>query len=391
MTKVKERPDHEKRHENEITSRQYDLIRSLPGTVSAHIEPADFQIPVSEYLDTSRYEKELERIFFKLPVLIAVSADLPEPGSFCRRDFLGVPVLLTRDPAGKVSAFLNVCTHRGMVLCPGHETGKGRLMTCPYHAWSFSLDGRLVGVPREQIFKDLDKDAHKLRKLECVESGGLIWVGLDREQKPDFGDVVGALEEDLDALQISRMHLFKFGTYEVNANWKLVMDSMLDTYHVVRLHKNTLAKYFTDAPTVTRSIGPHLVSAAGRANFDNSEVNRSLPDIRELAVLTYNLFPNGIVVLSPDYVSVAILRPVDIGKTNVEYIMLSNGRPADEAMEKKLNKSFALMDAAFGNEDFWAAELGQEGLKSGALDYLLLGGMETQMKDFHDTINSLID
>jgi nitrite reductase/ring-hydroxylating ferredoxin subunit len=370
-----------------VTVSQRATLASLPDTPDTPIKPVLLTIPAAEYTDPTRFEREKEAIFFREPMIAAVSATLPKPATYCRQDLLGVPLLLTRGKDGAVSAFLNVCKHRGSTLCPDHETTSGNLITCPYHAWGYGLDGKLVAVPRQAIFQGLDKSHHGLTALPCVEAGGLIWVGLKKDRAVDFTGVTGVLKDDLDAFRLDAMHIYKKGAYRVRANWKLVMDSMLDTYHVIRLHRNTLARFFVDWPSVTERIGPHLRSAGARGNFDKSALTDDLSTVRDMAVLTYNLFPNGIVVLSPHYISAALLRPLAFDQTDIEYIMLSDGVPADSDESSKLDRSFELMDQAFGKEDFWAAELGQEGLSSGAVDHLTLGGMEVQMKEFHDIVN----
>jgi phenylpropionate dioxygenase-like ring-hydroxylating dioxygenase large terminal subunit len=315
-----------------------------------------------------------------------MSTDLPKPGTFCRQELLGLPVLLTRDKAGRVAAFLNVCKHRGTILCT-EQNGSGNLITCPYHAWAYGLDGRLVAVPREGIFDGLDKSRYALTELPCVESGGLIWVGLDSKSPVDFSDVTGELQSDLSAFRLDAMHIYKKAVYGVRANWKLVMDTMLDTYHVIRLHKNSLARFFVDWPTATNLIGPHLRTAGARGNFSKAAITDDLGAVRDMAVLTYNLFPNAIVTLSPGYMSLALLRPRAFNHTDVDFIMLADEVPESPEETDKLERSFVLMDQAFAKEDFWAAELGQVGMSAGALSHITLGGMESQMKVFHDIVN----
>lgn len=370
-----------------ITPGQLSTLRAIPETPDAPITPAKLKVAASEYVDPKRFEFERQVLFLNRPIVVAASASLPQPGSYMRQDVLGIPLIITRAKDGSVSAFLNVCSHRGIVLCPNREATTGNLITCPYHAWSFGLDGELKAVPRPAIFDDLDKGEHALRRVACVEAGGLIWAQVRSERPADFTNVTGALKDDLDAFGLGDMHLFKKNTYNIHANWKLIMDSMLDTYHVIRLHKDTLAKFFVDWPTVTERVGPHLRSAGARENFIKAALTDDLDVVREMSVLTYNIFPNGIVVLSPGYISVAIMRPLAFDRTEVEYLMLSDVVPQNASDEKKLEQSFALMDAAFGNEDFWAAELGQEGLATGAYEYLTLGGMEVQMRMFHDIID----
>src|SRR3546814_3183905 len=112
-------------------------------------------------------------------------------------------------PICPVKAFLNTCTHRGTRLLDNGECGAGLKLTCVYHAWTFSLQGKLIGVPREEIFKDLDKENHHLAELPCFEGGGLIWVSLDREAKLDAEAIGPELLHDFDSIGVPQMHVFK--------------------------------------------------------------------------------------------------------------------------------------------------------------------------------------
>lgn len=348
------------------------------------------EIPASEYLAPERFEQEKERLFMQAPVLAALSMQLPEPASYLGCELLGIPVLLTRTRDGTVRAFLNVCRHRGTLLAPGTEPARGGRIVCPYHAWTYDLEGQLVGVPNPEAFPRLDRAAHTLVPLPCKEAGGLIWIGLRADAPVDFAEVEGDLADELDALGLGEMSIYRQQRYPLRANWKLVMDTMLDKYHVLRLHKNTLAKYFDDAPEVSDLVGPHIRSLAGRINFDQQDAGSRFEDVRATTVFGYTLFPNGMIVTSPLYVSFLILRPQDARTCAVDYFMLTTRAVAEGDYADKLQRSWDLMDRAFGQEDFWAAELGQRGLETGALRTLVVGGLERRIKQFHDLVNSRI-
>jgi phenylpropionate dioxygenase-like ring-hydroxylating dioxygenase large terminal subunit len=374
-----------------LTRSQCAMIDAIPDHGETSVSVGHATISTSEYVDPARFEEEKTKLFFKKPVIAGLSNQVPKAGTHFQVSLLGVPVLVTRARDNVVRAFLNVCKHRGTILCPEKGAASEPRLVCPYHAWTYSLEGRLVGVPRADTFQDLDKSAYGLTALSCMESGGFIWVGLKAGEKLDFLSIKGEIAEDLDALKLADTAIFTSKTYSVSANWKLIMDTMLDGYHITRLHRNSVGRYFVDAPTLFESVGPHLRSMAGRGNFDRGKAQSyELESVRRVVGITYILFPNGVVVLSPDYINVAILRPVSFSSTEVDYYMVTNpleGRADREGMEDKLRRSFQLMDVVFGQEDFWAASLGQEGLATRAVENVLLGGMEMQMKTFHDSIN----
>jgi nitrite reductase/ring-hydroxylating ferredoxin subunit len=368
---------------------QRKMLDAVPDHTGAAMPVGHATIPASEYVDPARFELEKRTLFSRQPMLAGLSAQLPKSGSYFQIIMLDVPLLVTRARDGKVRAFVNVCKHRGTILC-SQKSATGSRITCPYHAWTYSLEGELVGIPRAEIFGELDKSKYNLTELRCEEAGGLIWVGVKHGRETDFSGVIGELVDDMDAFKLSGTTIFTSKTYKVGANWKLIADAMLDSYHVTRLHHKTLGRYFVDAPTLFENVGPHLRSLSGRGNFDRKTLRYDLESIRRVVGFSYILFPNGVIVLSPDYINVAILRPITFDTTEVDYYIVTNpldGRNDRPEMEDKLRRSFELMDVVFGEEDFWAASLGQQGLSAGVVDDLLLGGMEMQMKKFHDIVN----
>ena len=113
-------------------------------------------VPVSHYLDPDRWAREMELIFKRVPLLLALTAELPTPGSYKAMEAIGMPILVTRDKDGKAHAFLNVCKHRGgPVANEGH--GQCARFTCQYHGWTYSNDGRLLAVTDKDKFGELDK------------------------------------------------------------------------------------------------------------------------------------------------------------------------------------------------------------------------------------------
>jgi phenylpropionate dioxygenase-like ring-hydroxylating dioxygenase large terminal subunit len=368
-----------------LTPSQIASLEAIPDKEDLSIEHCA-KIPAAKYIDPARFELEKERLFKKAPMLIGASFQLPRIGMYFQVKILDTPILVTRAKDGKARAFFNVCRHRGTQLCAANQSMEGSRISCPYHAWTYSLEGGLIGVPREDAFPALDKTKYGLIELPCYEGGGLIWAGLVPGAKVDFSDVSGELVDELHAMGMDEMHVYNSKTYPLKANWKLVMDTMLDKYHVLRLHRNTLAKYFDDTPEITDLIGPHIRSTSRRANRGPEALDYSFEGVRSTTVFGYALFPAGMIVASPLYVSFLILRPISVDRTDADYYMLSSGPVTDEKLQGKLKRSFELMDIAFGQEDFWAAEQCHIGLASGAVSELLVGGLEKRMEVYHDLL-----
>lgn len=382
--------DKTKRSGGELTDGQYKLLAAMPELEDCHYPEVRDTIPAQVYVDPARFEAEIQRIIRVGPTIAAPSKLIGSPNSFHQLTLAGVPVLLTRNKEGQAKAFANVCRHRGMKLCSAKSTENAPRIVCPYHAWTYNLDGKLIGLPRSETFPDLPKSELGLIELPSREAGGLIWVGLEPDNPPDFSDVTGELAEDFDALEMGTSYLYDYATFPVDANWKLVMDSMLDSYHVTRLHKNSLAQFSIDSENQIDRIGPHIRNAAHRGNFARKLISRSHDEMRQMMVFSYIGFPNGIIVVSPGYISLGVVRPIAVNRTEVDYYLLAPAEPDSDKVEGRLKRSMELMSRVFGEEDYWAASMCHEGLASGLVDKVHIGGMEVQIRMFHDAVSERI-
>lgn len=346
-------------------------------------------VPASVYIDADRFEAEQRALFHRLPLLVAPSALVPSPNLAVAHDGYGTPLLLTRDAEGQAHVLANVCRHRGTrLLETSDEPTPAARIVCPYHAWTYRSDGSLIGLPRADCFPGLDKADHGLMDFRHHECGGVLWFSRDSQE--DFAEI-DMLREDFDAFGIAGHHLYRRRTHDVAANWKLVIDAFLESYHVQRLHAQTIAAFFADGITAADMIGPHQRAAVGRADY-LAEIDRDdWAALRKVVTYTYQIFPNAIVIVSPDYINFLVVMPQSVGRCLVEDFMLIPEPPQTNEAEAHWRRSWDLLDGGtFAAEDFHAAALCHRGLESGLLKEATLGTLENGIADFHARVEAAL-
>ena len=359
------------------------LVRGERPPVHAAVE-----LDASVYIDPLRFERERRSVFDKLPLLLAPSALLPDNNTAIAHDGYGVPLIISRDGNGRIHVMVNVCRHRGTRLIESGEVVSSKRIICPYHAWTYGSDGGLMAIPRPECFPGIDKSDRPLMHFASVESGGFIWFS--RDPDADFGNIF-TLAEDMDAFGMSGLHLYRRKTHEVASNWKRVMDAFLESYHVQRLHAETIAPFFTDGIAAADMIGPHQRAVVGRADYLSDIDRHDWAALRRVLTYTYAFFPTSILIVSPDYINLLVVMPRTVGTCLVEDFMLIPEPPQTPEAEAHWKKSWELLDGGtFAAEDFRAAALCQRGIESGMVKTITVGSLEDGIAAFHQRLDKIL-
>jgi nitrite reductase/ring-hydroxylating ferredoxin subunit len=200
-------------------------------------EPA-WEVDIGRFTDKERFLKEKEEFFYRRPQLLAYTADLPDPGDFYATEIAGKPILLVRDKAGKAHAFLNACRHRGVKLAEGCGEAKG--FTCPYHGWTYGLDGALISVPSRAAFEEGQLADRGLIELPLAEEIGFIVVHPQPGAELDFDAFLGPMKAHLAGYHFENLRLVKEYRAPARINWKHAVDGGVEGYHVPYLHPDTV-------------------------------------------------------------------------------------------------------------------------------------------------------
>ena len=194
-----------------------------------------WEADIGRFIDKDRFELEKRKLFWERPQLIALTADLPNPGDYYATDIAGKPILIVRNKDGEAKAFLNACRHRGVKLAEGCGHGNG--FTCPYHGWTYNTDGALISVPSRQSFEP--EQLRGLIALPIAEGMGMILVHADPEGHVDFDEFFGPMKAYLEDFDIPDYELLSEYRAPARINWKHAVDGGLEAYHVPFLHQNT--------------------------------------------------------------------------------------------------------------------------------------------------------
>lgn len=339
--------------------------------------------PVSHYFSQVRFDAEIA-LLRRSPIPFCPSAALPEAGSFIARSAAGTPLLVVRDNDGVVRAFINACRHRGMQVASGK--GCSKTFSCPYHAWTYGLDGRLRGIPGEDAFPDVDKATHGLVPLSAREVGGIVYV----QQQGNIGRE--AMADALDYFAPDQTY-FENSAVTDDANWKLITETLLEGYHIKSLHNDTFYPFGYDNTNLVETFGSNSRIIYP---FQRIEALRDIPpDQRKLeGVVTsvYHLFPNASVAVLSKHTSLTIMEPLSPTRTRlVSYYVMNPTTPERPISLEEARRDVAFVNDSGQEEDRAAARAIQETLTTDANTHLTFGYFEKAIVHLHRHLAEQLD
>lgn len=351
------------------------------------------RIPITKYTDQALLDQERASVFAHYPLIAGHVSQLREPGSYIASDWDEFPYFVVRGDDGKIRAFYNQCRHRGTRLV-NERSGNLRNLICPFHGWIYGLDGTLKGITRAHDFPGVDKRDYGLIELPATEAGGFVWVARDPDTSMDIPAFLGDFYDDLINFDVESLVQYKKTKVVKEANWKLLIKTYLEGYHVPYLHRTTLAFAFKKGVLAYDEVGPHIRLCAARTNIEDTTLKAEDEwRILDYASVYYTLFPNTFFILHPDYVSINTFWPLAPDRTIWTHEMLYRSEDfTGSTGQSALQKRFTFTnDDVFDKEDFAIAEEVQRTLPYGGSDHHVLGLAEGLLAMFQDNIDQRLD
>jgi len=329
-------------------------------------------LPQRYFVSPDLFEQEQEKIFSKQWMLVGHQSQIAKPGDYFVQDVIGESLIVIRDKSGEIHGFFNVCRHRGTRL-KEEACGHASVIQCPYHAWTYGLDGRLIGAPHMDEVAGFDKTDYLLHGVNPALWEGFIFVNLADALTP-LEKVFAPLAGKFSHWNLPQLCSAKRIEYDVRANWKLIFENYSECYHCPGVHPalSKLTPYDTAENDLAE--GPFLggfmpITKGHSLTMSGNACALPVGDISAEdfhRVFYYSIFPNMLLSLHPDYVMVHQLWPKSPERT----LILCNWFFHPEAFGRE---NFHPDDAIefwdmTNRQDWHVCELSQQGIASRAYE-----------------------
>lgn len=366
-----------------------NLKHAQAGTIAQ--AAAIRQVPAEHYYDEGRWRQEMQRVFKRVPLMLAATAEIPNPGDYKAMDAVDVPVLIIRGQDGQVRAFVNMCRHRGSQIMQA-GTGNAKRFTCPYHAWSYDQKGALIGVYSEQDFGTVDRACNSLVELRAAERAGLIWVMLNPDATLDIDAFLSGYDGMLEHFGFKDWHFFANRTLR-GPNWKVAYDGYLDLYHLPILHKNTFGGDYNNQ-ALYYAWGPHQRVSGPDASLAKYEDLAEAPSAHLMAGV-WTIFPHVSIAGFDGGGRGVMISQLFPGETPLESYTVQNylmeRPPENEEAAKAAHEQFKFLEYVVQEEDYATGLRLQKALRTGAMPHVQFGRNEGGGQRFHAWVDKLLE
>ena len=341
---------------------------------------------------------EMEQVFLRNWFWIGHISDIPNVGDYKCQELGNERAVVIRGEDGEIRAFHNLCRHRGSRVVEGNEGNCRKAMVCPFHAWSYHLDGRLKTIPREDTFPEIDKSQYGLNQLDCELWQGLIFIRFGGDG-PSVADNMTSAEEEISLYKLPDMKpLENAWDFQFDLDWKAALDIDNEGYHVPKGHpelydlfgnsyqdqvtESGLARahgYLKNKPAKSTLVQNYL-EALPKENY--------LPESHQRVWIYWGMFPGLVITLMPDMVEVYQIYSLGHQKSIVAgaCYALEDNRPE---MQKAREYNFEI-NKTVGEEDIKLIRYSDQGMRSHVYQGALLSDLELGIASFQNQLRDLL-
>lgn len=374
---------------------QHRVTRQLLGMLDGS-EPYLTGGPVEHGVDAYVSEEfaalEERHIFANLPQLVALTCQLPEPGSVIT-DVVGPStVVLVRGADGVARAFLNVCRHRGAPV-ELEQCATRRSLMCPYHGWTYGLDGELLAISDTAAFPGVDPAERGLVQLPLLETGGAIFVHPQPNGVIEQDEGLISLVDGLRGFPLETLHQWRTKEFTYDFNWKLAMETFQETYHFAWLHSTTVGTLLHGNRSHFTPWGNHQRMTIPRRSIDQlRDVAEQDWDALDHLIVVNQAFPNTLVIWLKDHMETWRIYPDpnDHTKCKIRFSFFTPEKSETAESEAHWEVNWNLTMDTVDSEDFLVAAGIQQGMASGAQDVVVYGGNEPGMAHFSRVVRGSV-
>jgi glycine betaine catabolism A len=332
-------------------------------------------LPGRYYTDSAIFQQEMETFFFKKWICAGRTGQIPNPGDYFLREVAGESIIITRGNGGELRAFYNVCRHRGTRICTQEHGAFAARIQCPYHAWTYGLDGKLLAAPHMEQ-SDFHREDYPLHAVHVDTWDGHIFLNLNPQPQSELqplADQLADLPKKFAPWQMEGLGFYKRLVYDVKANWKLIVINYNECMHCPILHPllNRVTDYMSgeNDPPQPGYIGGSMEfrGAAQTMSMDGAIHRDYLPGLTETQrkqTLYYTVYPNLFLSLHPDYMMTHTLWPTAPDSTRV--ICEWHFHPIEMAKPDFQAEDAVQFWDATNREDWAISEQSQQGIRSRA-------------------------
>jgi Rieske 2Fe-2S family protein len=353
-------------------------------------------LPGRCYTDPAWFAAEMDRIFAAMWLAVCRLDQIASRGAFVRRDVAGASVLIVGDGRAGARAWYNVCRHRGTELCNRDSGSFTGAIQCPYHAWTYDLEGRLIGAPQMDEVEGFAREDYPLRGVACEVWDGHVFINM-AEMPPPLATQLGELPARFRPWRMGELRMVHRAEYDVNANWKLIVQNYNECLHCPVIHPllNRMHHYLgaANVPSTASYCGGAMGLKDGVETLSvDGRRRRELlpglgPDQRDV-VNYFAIYPNLLLTLHPDYMVTVTIWPQTPERTRL--ISEWHFHPDEIA-----RPGFVYLDAVefweVTNREDWAiSERSQRGISSRAYSPGPYSNRETQLWEFDQFVLSRV-